>query len=70
VGRVVLMRDAITWLPEMDAALVSLRADGFGYNACGDKIGVSNMAVYRRAKALSLPTWGRGGGRRLPHRAS
>jgi hypothetical protein len=55
----------LVWTPEMDAKLCELRAAGYGYQAAADEIGVVNVAVKRRVKALGLPTWGKGGGRRV-----
>jgi len=54
----------VLWSPEMDAALLDLRAKGYGYYEAGEIIGVSNMAVKNRVKKLGLPTWSRGGGRK------
>lgn len=54
----------IVWTPEMDAALIEARAQGLGYEATGEVIGVANRVVKRRVKQLGLPTWGRGGGKR------
>lgn len=58
-------RVTVAWTPEMDAKLIELREQGYGYHAAGEKIGVANYVVERRVRALGLPTWGRRGGRRF-----
>jgi hypothetical protein len=55
---------AVRWTPEMDAKLYELRADGYGYEAAAKVIGVANGTVRHRVKALGLPVWGKGGGRK------
>lgn len=56
--------NGVIWTPEMDAALVEQRSLGRGYEIIGEHIGVCNTIVKRRVKALGLPNWDRGGGRR------
>lgn len=48
-------RKAVTWTPEMDAALVDLRAQYVGKMRCADAIGVCKQVLEKRMDALGLP---------------
>jgi len=49
------MPKPVIWSPEMDAALIELRALGLGARKCGKRIGVADKIVLRRAAELGLP---------------
>lgn len=47
-------RQRIDWTPEMDDALLVMRAIGFSHRACAERIGVSPDIVSARAAELGL----------------
>ena len=50
----------VDWTPEMDAALVDLRAERAGYVRCAARIGVGSQTVAKRVRQLGLPKFSRG----------